>query len=68
MPMLGKKYQLTIYGFENPPTEYQMGLINMIKQLNLEDQIRCKEKINEYNERIKSLMSIDICINLSVTF
>ena len=68
MPILGKKYQLTIYGFENPPTEYQMGLINMIKQLNLEDQIRCKEKINEYDERIKSLISIDICINLSITF
>ena len=68
IPMLGNKYQLTIYGFEDPPTEYQIGLITMIKQLGLEEQVNCREKIDEVDSRIEALMAIDICVNLSVTF
>ena len=68
MTLMDPKYRLTIYGFENPLTEYQKDLKNMITRLNLEDRVRCEAKLNNYDTRIKALKNTDICINLSVTF
>ena len=68
MTLMDPKYRLTIYGFENPLTEYQKDLKNMIRRLNLEDRVRCEAKLNNYDTRIKALKNTDICINLSVTF
>ena len=66
--LLDAKYKLKIYGFEDPMTEYQKDLINMITRLNLQKRISCEPMLDTNSARITAIKNTDICINLSTTF